>query len=499
MNRSSGTYEATRKYHGSNLIDFEDLIGAEMDPAALFTCARQYPTVPARARYTATKRQIGATPQLPALSFSNIGIGMPVAGEWVTGKISAEGSMDMRERCAAGERLACARITWMAAAGPTADVLVLADCSKLRCSSRECEQERKISYTPNRHNIWVPKDGRAAYGPYLFDRASWLGTDAKLPSLHIRCYWGAYKGLGLSYRKTATLFRALFEQLARKHIYLKVDADAIVRPSNLLRFLGALHKTTVPNSAFYFGSAFGTYACTGVGDQCRAFTFNKGVRGMKTAKGGKKPKARLLESAEWNGLQREMLTPAGDLVANRTAVKYALGGVYGMSGTALARLIQSNCQHRVARLSCDGSRCVRSVGSMGMHTHEDANMGLCMHLNGVRMVQCACFHMMNFVDPIPARRSWSIPPRVDVRSAKSVKAFFKDDRPDNSRAPQLCQHPIAVHPIKYMADYMRVWEALATRDALHDDALHDWQQSVLASRAPHQSSQPAREAGQARS
>ena len=27
-------------------------------------------------------------------------------------------------------------------------------------------------------------------------------------------------------------------------------------------------------------------------------------------------------------------------------------------------------------------------------------MGLCMHLNGVRMVQCGCFHMMNF-RPIP--------------------------------------------------------------------------------------------------
>ena len=83
--------------------------------------------------------------------------------------------------------------------------------------------------------------------------------------------------------------------------------------------------------------------------------------------------------------------------------------------------------------------------------------------------------MMNFVDPSPARRSWSIPPRVDVRSANSVKAFFKDDRPDNGRAPQLCQHPIAVHPIKYVADYMRVWQGLATRDALHDDALHNWQ------------------------
>ena len=345
LNRSLGTYEAKRKYHGSNLIDFEDLIGAEMDPAALFTCARQYPTVPARARYTATTQQIGAIPQLPALSFSNIGIGMPVAGACVTGKISAESSMDMRERCAAGERLACARITWMAAAGPTADVLVLADCSKLRCSTQECEQERKISYTPNKHNIWVPKDGKAAYGPYIFDRASWLGTDAKLPSLHFQCYWGAYAGLGLSYRKTATLFRVLFEQFARKHIYLKVDADAIVRPGNLLRFLDALHRTTVPNSAFYFGSAFGTYACTGVGDQCRAFTFNKGFHGTKPVKGGKKPKIRLLESAEWNALQREMLTPAGDRVANQTAVKYALGGVYGMSGTALARLIQSNCQH----------------------------------------------------------------------------------------------------------------------------------------------------------
>ena len=45
---------------------------------------------------------------------------------------------------------------------------------------------------------------------------------------------------------------------------------------------------------------------------------------MKTAIGGKKPKTRLRESAQWNALQREMLTPAGDRLANQTAARMPL-------------------------------------------------------------------------------------------------------------------------------------------------------------------------------
>ena len=468
-----GTYEAQRKHHGSSLVDFDDLMSADVDPPALFTCEREHPVVPTLARYGGAKSPAGMSKQRAALMFAHIGIGMPVAGPWVTGKVNAERSMDMQAQCEAGERIACARVTWMAECGSSLDVLVLADCSNLRCSSQECEQEHK-------------RRGKGSYGRYLFDRASWLGADPKLPSLHLRCYWGTYEGLGLSYRKTATLFRALFEQLQNKHIYVKVDADAIIRPNNLLRFLSVLQQITVPNAAFYFGSAYGTYACTGGerrGDQCRAFTFNKGFRGMKNwTKGRPRSALRLRESHEWNKLQRSMLTGAGDRLANQTAVTYALGGVYGVSSTALARLVQSNCQPRVARLRCDGAACARTVRNVPFHTHEDANMGLCMHLNGVRMVQCGCFHMMNIVEANPLRRTWSIPARVNVRSASSVKAYFKDGRPEDSRAPQLCKHPIAVHPIKHMVNYLRVWQALATRDAVHDEHLRTWQQSAATSR-----------------
>ena len=65
---------------------------------------------------------------------------------------------------------------------------------------------------------------------------------------------------------------------------------------------------------------------------------------------------------------------------------YAMGGVYGMSRPAVERLIRSKCQRKLAAIRCRG--CARSVGGSGMHTHEDANLGLCMRLNQVISSDC---------------------------------------------------------------------------------------------------------------
>lgn len=62
--------------------------------------------------------------------------------------------------------------------------------------------------------------------------------------LDVRCSWfpETYSGVGFSWAKTATLFEALVSRQPSKSWYLKVDADAIVRPPHLLAFLGALEQ-----------------------------------------------------------------------------------------------------------------------------------------------------------------------------------------------------------------------------------------------------------------
>ena len=64
--------------------------------------------------------------------------------------------------------------------------------------------------------------------------------------LQARCFWGVYKGLGLSHRKTAMLLRVMLERAPRKKYYLKVDADTIFRPRNALAFLRYLHRHVDP-------------------------------------------------------------------------------------------------------------------------------------------------------------------------------------------------------------------------------------------------------------
>ena len=57
-------------------------------------------------------------------------------------------------------------------------------------------------------------------------------------------YWSRYTGVGLSFQKTAVLFSTMLRVLPDKKYYLKLDVDAILRPTNLLRFLAYLHHIT---------------------------------------------------------------------------------------------------------------------------------------------------------------------------------------------------------------------------------------------------------------
>ena len=97
---------------------------------------------------------------------------------------------------------------------------------------------------------------------------------------------------------------------------------------------------------------------------CRSFTFNKGYRGVRRKRSGALT-VHLRETNSWNKLQRQMLTKEEGRHANRSAVKYALGGTYGMSGLALRRLVASDCMRRLA-----GIRCTKCTGSV-MHSAID--------------------------------------------------------------------------------------------------------------------------------
>ena len=80
--------------------------------------------------------------------------------------------------------------------------------------------------------------------------------------------------------------------------------------------------------------------------------------------------------------------------ANRTAVVYALGDVYGLNKVALQRLMRSQAQAKVASVGCGlygRALCRRAVRGNEWLRHEDANMGLALHLLGVRLASLPCF------------------------------------------------------------------------------------------------------------
>ena len=177
---------------------------------------------------------------------------------------------------------------------------------------------------------------------------------------------------------------------------------------------------------------------------------------------------------------------------------YAVGVVYSFSRSAVARLVSTSCMRRLGEIRC-GRNCVRASSGGHMHTHEDAAAGLCMHLLGARLVQCACFHtrsLHNSISWMAPRAVWKAvsggvgdwAPANRTRALVRIKEAFWDHidaelswetmgrPPYRAEAPQLCQHPIALHPIKagYTEQWDRLWKALDLRDSAHDEALWAW-------------------------
>ena len=369
-----------------------------------------------------------------------------------------------------------------------------------------------------------------------------------------------YNGLGRSYQKSFVLFRAMLTQMPTKRFYLKVDADALLRPHNLLHFLGYLHLHVAPSSPLYFGSAFGVYNVSrGVNDIARAFKFNRGGA-LEQRSGHDKTKAtkvtvRLRDTEAFQAMAREVRRDAFQafqavwdgggaarneaasnevtrqvapmqaaehaawLLDRRTrAVTYAIGGAYGFNRHALMLLVRSGCMPRLGVLPCQA--CTRTVRSQPMHTHEDANVGVCMHILGARLLQCEAFHLLAPLKTyfsqtplsswppnpaqVPAARAlmdlvsaieqlqegdrgrdrghtWDVPGfALSALLANVTEAFHDDREAVSAHSPQLSAHPIAVHPIKAGAQtgglrwYGPLWTALNLRDMAQAAKLRRW-------------------------
>jgi hypothetical protein len=305
---SSTAYQCKKKYPASSIVEFDEVLGSAADASSLFTCAREHPSLTMPSTYP--HKTPNSSPRPTPLSMSDVAIGMPVAGSWISPSVEpaafdGSASSAALHACSRGDLLACARRTWMAGPlGRQLEVMLLADCSPL--CSRAAEQSAthlfdglfggskktgaraaaaataSSSSSSSFSAEWRlagcrAKSERVAQAwefdtPFRFGHVSpWLKATPQLATLHMRCYWGQYRGLGLSYQKTFVLLKAMLERVRPKRFYLKLDADALLRPPNLLRFLTFLHSQVDATSPLYFGSAFGTYNCTGHTDSCRSY------------------------------------------------------------------------------------------------------------------------------------------------------------------------------------------------------------------------------------
>ena len=325
-----------------NVVQFDSLLQPGSRPSSLFSCARtQYPTLVSA---NASNGEASTASVLP-LTFEDVGVGMSVAGSWVvqpsweaaaalpTAPSAQILSTQALRACEGGHLLGCARATWMADA-PRIAVLLLADCAPL-CSATAISAAENVTSTGASSRVQRSRTAGCANQQPIhewprstalrFRMPPWLMRPHQ-PALLARCYWGLSnrggKQQAWSHRKTAVLLRELYEQLPSKRFYLKVDADALLRPASLLHFLSFLDVELPASAPLYFGSSYGTYGCKRLTDICRSYQFNKGkgvgiaINGSgghatwhaSVTGGGAGLRDLLRDKAEWRALEREAMS-----------------------------------------------------------------------------------------------------------------------------------------------------------------------------------------------
>ena len=533
-------------------LQFSSLASTSTAPE--FTCDRPTggPAKPPNATWPHCIRGVQSSRKL---RFADIGVGMPT---YLKRAQVGEGAdvHDATALCLQGVLLACARITWMQAAGPSLEVLMLMDCLPI-CNKRKDAGAALHACQPAEH--MKPGDESrqfiAKHGRFIYSTPRWLASSEESPSatVHLRCSWEEYSER-TSYRKTGLLLRLMHEVMpvctaARivesprpaqcivlratptccvsfitalrpvaqaKHFYLKIDADTVLRPHNLLGFLRYLDVRVHPSSRLYFGTrdagpgfgvelskriglppalswqpALAKVKCTETRASCRMAGFSthrrkvmRQVRNASTVVGTfpqYSPSIRSLDS--FAALQNEMTDKAHLRVAfNTFSVPYAAGGAYGMSSAVLEALTKSNCVVRAGGIRrCDTfesfprnrkqynvSSCLRAL----THRIEDAAVGLCMHLHSVRLLNSECFRQSLLLPRFKGRELNAMLPAEATNGTAMAHALSPARaydgswlrNTDDTAEARLTRHPITLHPVIRADNYLGWWKVLEARD-----------------------------------
>ena len=272
---------------------------------------------------------------------------------------------------------------------PGLDLLLLADCPA----------------QPTQHDEPVP---------------AWL-VEHNMSSVHWRCYRTFANVWDSLWRKSLHLLE-LLSGFSSKRIYLKLDVDTVLMPESALRYINALVASSAPRAPLYFGAGMGAVSrpvdCLGQRWVRRKECYHRTSAWIELAAA--------FNSSDGNH--------AGDAYspAYNPRFSYAQGGAYGLDHRALLLLTS----HRVVE------RVVAAVATPPPYMHvrlpEDWVVGLTMHLRGVALHACGCFH---FWGP------------CDVFNA--VKDCVN----------KLCYLPITVHKMKRVEWYASWWQFLSGREA----------------------------------
>ena len=510
--------------HGcsSNVIPADDVFGLALTrPYTAGSYARDLSNMTSRTCCAVAPTGMNLQPSRDwrTLEWADVGVGMNLAAASVADPaLDGSAQLDEMAACASGHSLACARLTWMAAAGPSLQVLGLVDCMHF------CGERSKYLLEDAMPFCSDLKHTKRTHGPFdnVIKRSALLRPQPHLADLMLHCYWVKYSGLGRSYLKTAVLIETLLARMPSKRFYMKLDADAMLRPDNLLEFLRRVSHLD-ERQPLYFGSALGMPNCLHLRmhekgwiippkwrfrgraltntDCGHASDFREGgfPRARRYDAGGgpanhtglkAKLKQRVRDSSTWQALVgsigQSSITGHGANVTRLQRLTYAYGGAYGFSQRAAEILVRTKCIQRLGHMECDAGRpCERQAGSHGITTHEDVNVGLCMSLIGAPLLQCDCFHnkgpgyWMKYVSrgkvlsgilPTALRNLSTMRAMPDERVRLVTNAlattspfFVRFFLPRGTS--WLCRHPIIVHPVTQPNEWLDLWHALNAWDS----------------------------------
>lgn len=271
----------------------------------------------------------------------------------------------------------------------------------------------------------------------------WLGMRDAAVKLHARCYWGV-PGL-VTHSKLAVLLRALYLHLPPKRWYMKVDMDTLIMPINLRRFLESMGALVPESAPVYFGSLYSRLHRSGLSrvvmkQPVNRFQLGPACRQNRTTlRNTSHLGSCFLGSSAWLALEAAQNLTAAEAKAAlaTTYIPYAQGGAYGVSRAALLLAIKDDCVSVVG----DAAKAHWSW------VPEDLILGLCMHLNQVRLLECQAFHG---------------DPPCDLAGLYLKKGIF--GCADNSSHASLARYPVSVHKLKTNATMLGWWERLRARD-----------------------------------